>query len=129
MELRPSRQDIVAGVSVAVVLVPQSLAYAQLAGMPAYRGLFAAAIPPLVAAPFASSPYLQPGPTAVSALLTFGALSPLASVGSTRYMELGLLLALSSVSYGCSSDFSAPGSSLTCCRSRCSSGSCQPQPS
>jgi SulP family sulfate permease len=83
-----------AGISVAVVLVPQSLAYAQLAGMPAYRGLFAAAIPPLVAAPFASSPYLQPGPTAVSALLTYGALSPLAPLGSAQYVELGLLLAL-----------------------------------
>lgn len=76
------------------MLVPQSLAYAQLAGMPAYRGLYAAAIPPLVAAPFASSPYLQPGPTAISALLTYGALSPLAPVGSNRFLELGLLLAL-----------------------------------
>lgn len=89
-----SSHDLVAGVSVAIVLVPQSLAYAQLAGFPAYRGLFAAAIPPLVAAPFASSPYLQPGPTAVSALLTYGALSPLAPIGSPRYIELGLLLAL-----------------------------------
>ena len=76
------------------MLVPQSLAYAQLAGMPAYRGLFAAAIPPLVAAPLASSPYLQPGPTALSALLTYGALSPIAPIGSARYIELGLLLAL-----------------------------------
>jgi SulP family sulfate permease len=89
-----SRHDVVAGVSVALVLVPQSLAYAQLAGMPPYRGLYAASIPPLAAAPFASSPYLQPGPTAISALLTFGALSPLAPIGSGRYIELGLLLAL-----------------------------------
>lgn len=86
--------DIPAGISVAVVLVPQSLAYAQLAGFPAYRGLYAAAIPPLVAAPLASSAYLQPGPTAVSALLTYGALSPLAPLGSAKYIELGLLLAL-----------------------------------
>jgi SulP family sulfate permease len=92
--LMPSGADVLAGISVAVVLVPQSLAYAQLAGMPAYRGLFAAAIPPLVAAPFASSPYLQAGPTAISALLTYGALSPLAPLGSARYIELGLLLAL-----------------------------------
>jgi SulP family sulfate permease len=92
--VRLQLQDVLAGVSVAVVLVPQSLAYAQLAGMPAYRGLYAAAIPPLVAAPFASSPYLQPGPTAISALLTYGALSPLAPIGSTSYIELGLLLAL-----------------------------------
>jgi SulP family sulfate permease len=91
---RFSLADVVAGISVAVVLVPQSLAYAQLAGMPAYRGLFAASIPALVAAPLASSPYLQPGPTAVSALLTFGALTTLATPGSNRYIQLGLVLAL-----------------------------------
>ena len=89
-----SAQDAIAGLSVAVVVIPQSLAYAQVAGMPPYRGLYAAAVPPLVAAPLASSPYVQPGPTAISALLTFGALSPLAPVGSLRYVELGLLLAL-----------------------------------
>ncbi len=87
-------QDLVAGVSVACVLVPQSLAYAQLAGMPAVRGLYAGAIAPLASAPFASSPYLQPGPTAVSALLTFGALAPLAVPGSGRFVALGILLAL-----------------------------------
>lgn len=83
-----------AGVSVAVILVPQSLAYAQLGGFPPYRGLFAASIPLLVAALLASSPYLQPGPTAITALLTYGALAPLAALGSARYIELGLLLAL-----------------------------------
>jgi sulfate permease, SulP family len=87
-------RDAVAGVSVALVVVPQSLAYAQLAGLPPGRGLYAASVPPLAAAPFGSSPYLQPGPTAVSALLTFGALSPLAAVGSPRYIELAALLAL-----------------------------------
>jgi len=91
---RLQAQDVLAGASVALVLIPQSLAYAQLAGVPAYRGLFAAAIPPLVAAPFASSPYLQPGPTAITALLTFGTLSPLAAPGSARYVGLALLLAL-----------------------------------
>src|SRR5712691_761053 len=58
------RSDAVAGVSVALVLVPQSLAYAQLAGLPPARGLYAAAVPPIAAAPLGSSPYLQPGPTA-----------------------------------------------------------------
>jgi SulP family sulfate permease len=86
--------DVIAGISVGLVLIPQSLAYAQLAGFPATRGLFAASIPALVAAPFASSAYLQPGPTAVTALLTYGALSQLAQPGSTKYVELGLLLAL-----------------------------------
>jgi SulP family sulfate permease len=92
--LRLDPRDAIAGFSVALVVVPQSLAYAQLAGLPPGRGLYAASVPPLAAAPFGSSPYLQPGPTAVSALLTFGALSPLATVGSGRYIELAALLAL-----------------------------------
>ena len=86
--------DIVAGISVAFVLVPQSLAYAQLAGMPAYRGLYAAALPPIAAALLASSPYLQTGPVALTALLSFGALTALAPAGSAEYVELGILLAL-----------------------------------
>ena len=91
---RPRTGDLVAGASVALVLAPQSLAYAQLAGLPPARGLYAAAVAPIAAAPFASSAYLQPGPTAVTALLTFGALTPLAEPGSHRYVELALLLAL-----------------------------------
>src|SRR4029077_5950452 len=91
---RLAYEDLLAGIAVAVVLVPQSMAYAQLAGLPPYRGLFAASIPLLIAAPFASSPLLQPGPTAVTSLLTYGALSPLAPVGGARYVALGLLLAL-----------------------------------
>ncbi|MDQ3458871.1 MAG: SulP family inorganic anion transporter [Deinococcota bacterium] len=86
--------DVVAGLSVAIILIPQALAYAELAGMPAYTGLYAAALPPLAAAFFASSPYLQTGPVALSALLTFAALSPLATPGSPDYLALGALLAL-----------------------------------
>jgi SulP family sulfate permease len=91
---RAAPGDVVAGVSVALVVIPQALAYAQLAGMPPVRGLYASAIPPLAAAPASSSPYLQPGPTAVSALLTLGALAPLAAVGSPQYVALALGLAL-----------------------------------
>jgi len=91
---KPSAGDIVAGLSVAAVLVPQSLAYAALAGMPPERGLYAAALPPLVAAFFACSPYLQTGPVALTSLLTFGALSAQATPGSDEYIELGILLAL-----------------------------------
>lgn len=79
----------------ALVLVPQSLAYAELAGMPAYVGLFAAAIPPILAAIFASSPYLQTGPVAMTALLTFGVLAQFsAPTGSMEYMKLAALLAV-----------------------------------
>lgn len=91
---RPVPGDLVAGLSVALVLVPQSLAYAQLAGMPVYRGLYAAALPPVVAALFASSPYLQTGPVALTSLLAFGALSVMAPPGSDEYVALGIALAL-----------------------------------
>lgn len=86
--------DVLAGVSVALVLIPQSLAYAQLAGMPAYRGLYAAILPPIAAALFASSPYLQTGPVALTSLLAFGVLSSLAVPGSDEYVQLGIVLAL-----------------------------------
>lgn len=86
--------DVIAGVSVALVLIPQALAYAELAGLPPHAGLYAAALPPIAAALFASSPYLQTGPVAVTALLAFGALSPHAPPGSPEYVQLGTLLAL-----------------------------------
>ena len=90
----PHAGDLVAGVTVAMVLLPQALAYAVLAGMPPERGLYAATIALIVAAPLASSPYLQTGPVAVTAVLTFGALSALAEPGGDDYIRLGLLLAL-----------------------------------
>ena len=91
---RPRTGDIIAGISVALVLIPQSLAYAEIAGVPPHIGLFAAALPPLVAAPFMSSPYLQTGPAALTSLLTFGALSGLEEVGSGDYVKAAALLAL-----------------------------------
>jgi SulP family sulfate permease len=87
-------RDTIAGITVALVLIPQSLAYAGVAGMPPIGGLYAAALPPLAAAVFASSPYLQTGPVAMTSLLTFGALAGRAPVGSEAYVELGVLLAL-----------------------------------
>jgi SulP family sulfate permease len=71
---RPEFADLVAGFSVALVLVPQSLAYAQIADMPVVTGLFASALPLIAAAPFGSSPYLQTGPVAITSLLTFATL-------------------------------------------------------
>jgi len=90
----PSTGDIIAGISVALLALPQGLAYAELAGVPAQYGLYAAALPCLLAAFFASSPYLQTGPVAVTALLTFGALQGIAEPQSVEYIELAALLAL-----------------------------------
>ncbi|HEV2774582.1 MAG TPA: SulP family inorganic anion transporter, partial [Solirubrobacteraceae bacterium] len=86
--------DLVAGVSVALVLIPQSLAYAELAGLPPVAGLYAGALPAIVAAFFASSPYLATGPVAIVSLLTFTSLSGLAEPGSEEYVGLALLLSL-----------------------------------
>ncbi len=91
---RPSTGDIIAGLSVALVAIPQSLAYAELAGMPPQHGLYASTFPLLLAAFFMSSPYLQTGPVALTALLTLGALSGMAETGSSEYVKMAALLAL-----------------------------------
>jgi len=91
---RTLRADFLAGLTVALVLVPQSMAYAQLAGMPAYYGLYAAFLPVMVAALWGSSHQLGTGPVAVVSLLTASALTPLAASGSEQYVALAIMLAL-----------------------------------
>ncbi len=91
---RPVRGDLVAGASVALILIPQSLAYAQLAGVPAGRGTARRRAPPIAASIVASSPYLQTGPVTLTALLTYGALVHLAEPGSDAWIALSVLLAL-----------------------------------
>jgi len=86
------RGDIVAGVTVALVLVPQSMAYAQLAGMPAHYGLYTAFLPVLVAGLWGSSGQLATGPVAVVSLLTAAALTPVAAQGSAQYVMLAVTL-------------------------------------
>jgi SulP family sulfate permease len=88
------RADFLAGLTVALVLVPQSMAYAQLAGMPAYYGLYAAFLPVAVAALWGSSNQLGTGPVAVASLLTASSLTPLAAPGSENFIALAILLAL-----------------------------------
>ncbi|HUU03438.1 MAG TPA: SulP family inorganic anion transporter [Myxococcota bacterium] len=88
------RADLLSGVTVALVLIPQSMAYAQLAGLPAYYGLYAAFLPPMVAALFGSSNQLATGPVAVVSLMTAAALEPLATAGSAEYIAYAILLAL-----------------------------------
>ncbi|MEE4136133.1 MAG: SulP family inorganic anion transporter, partial [Desulforhopalus sp.] len=88
------RQDLLAGLTVALVLIPQSMAYAQLAGLPSYYGLYAAFLPPTVAALFGSSRQLATGPVAVVSLMTAASLAPLASAGSEGYIAYAMLLSL-----------------------------------
>ncbi len=88
------RQDIVAGITVSLVAIPQSLAYAQLAGVPAYYGLYAALIPSIVGALFGSSRQLSTGPVAMTSLLTAASVAPLAVRGTESFYAYVILLAL-----------------------------------
>ncbi len=88
------KADLIAGITVALVLIPQSMAYAQLAGLPAYYGLYAAFLPGIIAAMWGSSAQLATGPVAVASLLTASALAPLAATGSEQFVALAILLAL-----------------------------------
>jgi SulP family sulfate permease len=88
------RVDALAGLTVALVLIPQSMAYAQLAGLPAYYGLYASFLPPLIAALFGSSRQLSTGPVAVVSILTAVSLEPLATSGSQNFILYAILLAL-----------------------------------
>ena len=89
-----ARADFIAGLTVALVIVPQSMAYAQLAGLPPYYGLYAAFLPVMVASLWGSSNQLGTGPVAVASLLTASALTPLAAPGSEQFVALAILLAL-----------------------------------
>src|SRR5210317_1613669 len=88
------KADILAGLTVALVLIPQSMAYAELAGLPPYFGLYAAFLPPMVAALCGSSRQLATGPVAVVSLLTATTLEPLATAGGQQYIAYAILLAL-----------------------------------
>lgn len=88
------RCDLVAGITVGLVLIPQALAYAQLAGMPPETGLYAAFLPGLVGALFGSSALLAVGPVALTSLLTYAALQPLATPASAEWVSLAIWLAI-----------------------------------
>ncbi len=87
-------QDAVAGLVVTILLVPQSLAYAMLAGLPPHVGMYASILPLVAYAAFGSSMTLSVGPVAVASLMTAAAITPLAAPGSGEYVLLAMLLAL-----------------------------------
>lgn len=91
LSLKP---DVIAGLSVGVVAIPQALAYASIAGLPPVYGLFACFLPAIVAAIAGSSKYLSTGPVAIVSLLTFSAVSPFATPLSENYIALAAILAL-----------------------------------
>ncbi len=88
------REDVIAGVTVSLVAIPQALAYAQLAGVPPYYGLYAAFIPTIIGVLFGSSAILSTGPVAMTSLLTAASIAPLAASGSEQFYAYAILLAL-----------------------------------
>lgn len=88
------KSDAWAGLSVGMVLIPQAVAYATLAGMPAATGLYAALIPSLIGVLWGSSALLAVGPAALSSLLVFGSLSSLAVPASEQWVALAIWLAI-----------------------------------
>jgi MFS superfamily sulfate permease-like transporter len=88
------RTDLLAGITIALILVPQSMAYAQLAGLPVVYGLYASFVPVIVASLWGSSSQLHTGPVAMLSLMSAAALIPFATPGSIDFIQLSIMLAL-----------------------------------
>ncbi|MDH4450277.1 MAG: SulP family inorganic anion transporter [Rhodoferax sp.] len=90
------RDDVTAGLVVTFLVIPQSLAYALLAGLPPQAGLVASVLPAIAYALLGSSKVQLVGPVAITALMTLSVLSPLATPGSAQYLQLAAWLSLAS---------------------------------
>ncbi len=88
------RSDLMAGLTGAVIALPQGVAFAMLAGLPPQYGLYTAIVPVIIAALFGSSHHLVSGPTTPISIIIFATLSPLALAGSEQYITLVLTLTL-----------------------------------
>ena len=88
------RADAIAGVVGGLVVLPQGVAYATLAGLPPEYGLYTAMVPAIVAALWGSSRHMISGPTNALSLVVFAVLAPLAIPGSADYVTLALTLSL-----------------------------------
>ncbi|MBF0457005.1 MAG: SulP family inorganic anion transporter [Nitrospirae bacterium] len=86
------KNDLFAGLTGAVLVLPQGVAFAMIAGMPPQYGLYSAMIPAIIAALFGSSRHLISGPTTAISIVIFGTLVGLAEPGSGHYIELAMLL-------------------------------------
>lgn len=86
------RDDLMAGLTGALVALPQGVAFATIAGMPPEYGLYAGMIPAIIAALFGSSWHLVSGPTTAASIVLFSVLSPHAEPGSAQYVSLALTL-------------------------------------
>src|SRR5512140_1070617 len=89
---RSLRADIIAGITGAIIVLPQGVAFAIIAGLPPEYGLYSAMVPAIVAALFGSSYHLISGPTTAISIVIFTTVSPLAAPLSPEYVSMVLTL-------------------------------------
>lgn len=89
---RSMRSDLVAGITGAIIVLPQGVAFAMIAGLPPEYGLYSAIVPAVIAALFGSSRHLISGPTTAISIVIFTTLSPLVHPGSPEYIQMALTL-------------------------------------
>ena len=89
---RSARADIMAGFANAIIVLPQGVAFAVIAGLPPEYGLYSAIIPAMIAALFGSSYHLISGPTTAISIVVFTTISPLAEPSSAAYIQMVLTL-------------------------------------
>ncbi|MDP2143528.1 MAG: SulP family inorganic anion transporter [Gallionella sp.] len=92
VDRQSTRADLIAGITGALIVLPQGVAFATIAGMPPEYGLYAAMLPAIVAALFGSSWHLVSGPTTAISIAVFAAMSPLADPGSPQFISMVLTL-------------------------------------
>jgi SulP family sulfate permease len=85
--------DLLAGITVAVILIPQSMSYAMIAGVSPIYGLYAGAIPPIIAALWGRTSLLATGPVAMVSLLTYSAILPFVKPGTPEFIGMAIMLA------------------------------------
>jgi len=88
------KSDLAAGITVAVLLIPQGMAYALIAGLPPIYGLYAALVPQIVYAFLGTSRQLAVGPVAMDSLLVAAGLGALSIVDPSQYIQMAIVLAL-----------------------------------
>jgi len=86
------RADLVAGLTGAVIVLPQGVAFAMIAGLPPVYGLYTAMVPPIIAALFGSSRHLISGPTTAISIVVFATVSKFAEPGSAKFIQMALTL-------------------------------------
>jgi len=86
------QQDLMAGLTGAVVVLPQGIAFATIAGMPPQYGLYTAMVTPIIAALFGSSRHLVSGPTTAISIVVFSSISQYATPGTPEFVQLALTM-------------------------------------